>query len=166
MSELDEQLVWKNNLDSFASKVSKGIGMLRRMKKFVPQQTLISVYNAIILPHFDYCSLVWDNCYNYSLEKLQKLQNRAARVITGKSYEVRSNDIPRDLNWQPLMERWKEKKVICMYKVRNGCFVENMTSMFNVADNKNYSLRCNNIDYSLDKPKTNFFLKKYKLFGW
>ena len=29
--------------------VSKGIGMLRRMKTFVPQQTLISVYNAIIL---------------------------------------------------------------------------------------------------------------------
>ena len=46
-----------------------------------------------------------------------------------------------------------------MYKVRNGSFVENMTSMFNVADNKNYSLRCNNIDYSLDKPKTNFLKK-------
>ena len=46
-----------------------------------------------------------------------------------------------------------------MYKVRNGSFVENMTSMFNVADNKNYSLRSNNIDYSLDKPKTNFLKK-------
>ena len=57
------------------------------------------------------------------------------------------------------MERWKEKKAIFMYKVRNGSFVENMTSMFNVADNKNYSLRCNNIDYSLDKPKTNFLKK-------
>ena len=44
-----------------------------------------------------------------------------------------------------------------MYKVRNGSFVENMTSMFNVADNKNYSLRSNNTDSSFDKPKTNFF---------
>ena len=55
------------------------------------------------------------------------------------------------------MERWKEKKAIFMYKVRNGSFVENMTSMFNVADNKNYSLRSNNTDSSFDKPKTNFF---------
>ena len=47
-----------------------------------------------------------------------------------------------------------------MYKVvRNGSFVENMTSMFNVADNKNYSLRSNNTDYSLDKPKTNYLKK-------
>jgi hypothetical protein len=37
--------------------------------------------------------------------KLQKLQNRAARVITGKSYDVRSKDILEELSWQPLMER-------------------------------------------------------------
>ena len=59
---VDEQLVWKNNLDSVASEVSKGIGMRRLMKKFVPQQMLISVYNAIMISHFDYCSLVWENC--------------------------------------------------------------------------------------------------------
>ena len=39
------------------------------------------------------------------------------------------------------MERWKENKAIFIYKVRNGCFVENMTSMLNVANNKNYRLR-------------------------
>ncbi len=83
------------HINMVATKVSKGIGMIRRMKAFVPQSTLISVYNSIILPHFDYCSLVWDIGNAYSLEKLQKLQNRAARVITGKSYDVRSKDIRR-----------------------------------------------------------------------
>ena len=58
------------------------------------------------------------------------------------------------------MERWKEKKAIFMYKVRNRSFVENMTSIFYVADNKNYSLRSNNTDYSLDKPKTNVLKKR------
>ena len=63
------------------------------MKAFIPQSTLISVYNAIVKPHFDYCSLVWDMGKAYSLEKLQKMQNRAARVITGRLYEVRSETI-------------------------------------------------------------------------
>jgi hypothetical protein len=57
--------------------------MLRRIKEYVFTSTLIIVYNAIILSHFDYCSLVWDECEDYLLKKLQKLQNRAARVITG-----------------------------------------------------------------------------------
>ena len=57
---------------------------------------------AIVLSHFDYCSLVWDNCSDYLLNKLQKLQNRAARVITGRTYETRSKDVLKELNWQPL----------------------------------------------------------------
>jgi hypothetical protein len=39
--------------------------MLRRKKEYVSKFTLIKVYNAIILSHFDYCSLVWDNCADY-----------------------------------------------------------------------------------------------------
>ena len=79
---VDDQLKWNSHvLNTVATKVSKGIGMIRRMKAFVPQSTLISVCNAIILPHFDYCSLVWGIGNAYSLKKLQKMQNRAARVI-------------------------------------------------------------------------------------
>ena len=67
--------------------------MLRRMKEYAPISTLIKAYNAIILSHFDYYSLVWDECADYLLTKLQKLKNRAARVITGSSYGTNSEDI-------------------------------------------------------------------------
>ena len=95
---IDEHLTWKNQVDSIRKKVSKGIAMLRRMKEYVSISTLIKVYNAIILSHFDYCSLVWDECADYLLTKLQKLQNRAARIITGSSYETNSEDILSELN--------------------------------------------------------------------
>ncbi len=139
--------------------------MIRRMKAFVPQSTLISVYNSIILPHFDYCSLVWDIGNAYSLEKLQKLQNRAARVITGKSYDIRSKDILEELSWQPLMERWGNNKAIFMHKVTNGEYLENISSLFVVKNNENYNLRNNNIDYKLEKPKTNFLKKSISYSG-
>ena len=56
---VDDQLKWKSHLNNIVSKVSEGIGMIKRMKAFVPQETLVSVYNAVVLPYFDYCSLVW-----------------------------------------------------------------------------------------------------------
>ena len=150
---VDDQLNWKTHLD-IVTKVSKGIGMIRRMEAFVPQMTLISVYNAIILPHFDYCRLVWDTCSNYLLEKLQKMQNRAARVITGKSYEVSNyDDILRELSWQPLVERRNDNKAVFMYKIKNGEYLANISNIFNVTNNQAYSLRSNNTDYALDKPK-------------
>ena len=156
---VDDQLKWNSHINTVSTKVSKGIGMIRRMKAFVPQSTLISVYNAIILPHFDYCSLVWDVGNAYSLEKLQKMQNRAARVITGKSYDVRSKDILQELSWQPLMERWGNNKAIFMHKVANGEYLEKISNLFVVKNNDNYNLRNNGIDYTLEKPRTNFLKK-------
>ena len=86
---MDDQLLWKNHvLDTTIAKVSKGIGMLRRMKPYVPKYTLMHVYNTLIMPYFDYCSLVWDTCSIYLVENLQKLQNRAARINSGKTYEI------------------------------------------------------------------------------
>jgi hypothetical protein len=47
-------------------------------------------------------------------------------------------------------------KAIFMHKVTNGEYLENISSLFVVKNNDNYNLRNNNIDYKLEKPKTNF----------
>ena len=121
------------------------------------------VVGALIMPHFDYCSLVWDNCSKYLLEKLQKLQNRAARVIIGKSYETRSSEIVKNLGWQPLLDRRKDKRALFMYKVKNNEFPESQTSMLNTSNNKN--LRSNELDFALPKPNTNYLKKSFSYSG-
>ena len=55
---VDDRLLWRNHVDTTIAKVSKGIGMMRRMKPYVPKYTLMHVYNVLIMPYFDYCSLV------------------------------------------------------------------------------------------------------------
>ena len=67
---IDEKLTWKYQIENVITKVSKGVGMIRRMKKYVPKTTLLKVYDAIVLSHFDYCSLVWDNCADYLLDMI------------------------------------------------------------------------------------------------
>ena len=102
---IDENLCWDNQIENISKKVSKGIGMLRRIKPFVSIITLAYLYQALVQPRFDYCSMVWGNCGKTLKVMLQRLQNRAARVISGDSYEVRSLDILSKLNWKTLEER-------------------------------------------------------------
>ena len=64
-----------------AKQAVKGIGMLRRSKYLFDRDTPKTIYSAFVLPHFDYCSLVWNNCSKTLQNKLQKLQNKAARII-------------------------------------------------------------------------------------
>ena len=62
---------------------------------------------------------VWGNCSKLLQDKLQKFQSRAARVITGASYDVRSTDILTTLSWETLDNRRKKSKAVFMYKVLN-----------------------------------------------
>ena len=69
-------------------KVSSAIGVLKKIRPFVPVSNLTnltSVYQSIVEPYFDYC-----NIYLYGMtlsvsgtDELQKLQNRASPVTTG-----------------------------------------------------------------------------------
>ena len=68
-------------------------GAMRRIKPFVPPVTLQTSYKTLVQPYFDYCSPLWDNCGKVLQDKLQKFQNRAARIITGASYDARSADV-------------------------------------------------------------------------
>ena len=117
------------------------------------------VYNALIMPYFDYCSLVWDTCSNYLIENLQKLQNRAARVISCKTYEIRSREILSDLGWQPLGKRMKFKKVTFMYNIKHNNLNKSMKDMFEISNNEFHNLRSNAVDFHIPKPKTNFMKK-------
>ena len=59
---LDERLTWEKHIDEICAKVGAGIGVMRRMKPFVPLETLKLTYNALVQPYFNYCSPLWDNC--------------------------------------------------------------------------------------------------------
>ena len=82
---VDQHLSWKSNTENICNKITSGISALRRLKEFVDRQTLVSVYNAIVHPYFDYCCEVWD-VFGEALSK--RLQNRAARIIMNMSNDV------------------------------------------------------------------------------
>ena len=71
---IDQHLSWNNNTKNICKKVTAGISALRRVKPFINKETLISIYTAIILPHFDYCCEVLDVLGKTQSDRLQKLQ--------------------------------------------------------------------------------------------
>ena len=58
--EIDENLSWNKHIENVVKKVTSGIGAMRRIRDFVDRETLSSIYNALIRPHFDYCGDVCD----------------------------------------------------------------------------------------------------------
>ena len=51
----DEFMIWKSHINKISSKISCTIGTLNRLKRFLPKQIRITLYNTLILPHIN-CS--------------------------------------------------------------------------------------------------------------
>ena len=85
---IDENLSWNTHIETVCKKISLTLGLIKRIRDFVPFYTLLNIFNGLVKPQFDYCSLVWDCCSTGLAEKLQKLQNRAARILLSKKSEA------------------------------------------------------------------------------
>ena len=76
---------------------------------------------GLVESYFTYCSPIWDGIGSKLSEKLQKLQNRAARVMARSSNEVLSAPLLSELGWNVLEENRVKYKATLMYKVYNSC---------------------------------------------
>ncbi len=80
---INSNLKWDDHINKSVSNISSKIGILRTPRKIVPFHTFKQLYTAIVQPHFDYGDMVYHSASGTNKTRLQKLQTRAARLITG-----------------------------------------------------------------------------------
>jgi hypothetical protein len=82
-------------------------------------------------------------------------------VITGASYDIRSNEIFRKLDWMPFHKNLSIRENIVTFKALTANSPNYLTEMFNFCSNETYNLRSNFSQLSLEKPNTNFLKKSF-----
>ena len=65
-------MTWKNHTDKIGSKIAKTIGILNRMKRMLPLDIKITIYNYPVLSHLNFGILAW----GFESERLMKLQKK------------------------------------------------------------------------------------------
>ena len=163
---VDQHLSWKSNTENICRKICAGISAIRRIKLYVDKQTLISIYNAIVRPYFDYCCEVWDVFGVTQSKRLQKLQNRAARVILDVSNDVNHTIALHTLGWEPLSAERKKAKAKMMFKILNKMGPKSLTDLFSYKSEKTkYNLREISQSLCLSKPRTDHMKKSFMCDG-
>lgn len=83
---IDENLTWRSHIAKVESKIAKNIGIINKLKSFLPEKILLNLYYTMIYPYLSYCNIIWASTYPSRLEKLAKLQKRIIRIITSSHY--------------------------------------------------------------------------------
>ena len=163
---IDEHLSWSNHIDYIANKISTGIAGLKQIRPFVLTEVLINIFKSLVLPDFDYCDVVWAGLNKGLSDRIDKLYNRAARIITQSDWETRSVDILKMLQWDTLGVRRHQHSAIVMHKIIHNKAPEYLTEVFNpMCDSIVYNLRDSNYNLTLQKPKTESLKKSFSYRG-
>ena len=126
---IDEHLSWAQHIEFLSKKIARNIGMLSKLKHFLPIYIMNTLYYSLILSHLQYCTLLWANTYSTCLNKLRILQKKAIRIITQSHYLAHTDPLFSKLKLLKLDYLYKHQLGIYMYKSTKGLLPDSMSSM-------------------------------------
>ena len=165
---VDDKLVWEQHIDYISSKIIRGIGVLKRIRHFIPRDSLLLLYHTLTEPYFRYCSIVWGQCGETLKDKLQTLQNKAAGTIAKLRYdEANHYELLTEFGWLSVRNLISLDTAIFVYKEINNLHPEQADSPFQWLDYlHSYSTRSvSNNNLFIPRGKTNNFQKTMAFAG-
>ena len=123
---LDENLNWAPHIQKIANKISRTLGILNRLKRFLPQSILKLIYNSLIMPHLQYSIL----CWGLKHERVFKLQKKAVRLITCSKYNAHTEPLFKSLNLLKIEDIFVLNALKFYYKLKHRKLPQYFYSMF------------------------------------
>ena len=124
------------------------------------------MYISIVEPHVRNCCSVWGCCGETLIDKLQKLQNHAARIVTNSSYDASSLPSIGSIGWLTIKEMIEFETATTVYKSLHGLAPEYMQSMFmKLSEYSSRSLRNTNTDLRIPSFTTSYGQRSFSYRG-
>ena len=78
---ISNDLKWKKHVSNITSKANSTLGILRRNLRLSSHTVNTHAYQALVRPHLEYASAVWDPHTHFNTQTLEMVQRRAARYV-------------------------------------------------------------------------------------
>ena len=138
---IDEHLNWDAHIQKTSNKVSRALGIMYRLKRFIPRYILRLLYNSLILPHLQYCIMIW----GYKSSRISKLQKRAIRTVCNSKYNAHTEPLFKNSNLLKIADIFKTRIIRFYYKYVNGTLPRYFHGIFpRNSDIHSHSTRMNN----------------------
>jgi len=129
---IDQHLNWLDHIHQVENKISKTCGILSKLKYKLPKSILLTIYNSLILPYLQYCTLIWACGSQNKLKKLLIIQKRAVRHISHVHSTCHSAPIFKELNILTINDIYTQQVAQFMFKYTAGLLPIAFSGYFNI----------------------------------
>ena len=117
---------WSSHSSKIANKISRALGIMNRLKRYLPTSAMKLMYDSLVLSHLQFGI----TCWGFEWERIFKLQKRALRIMTNSKYNAHTDPIFKSLEMLKVIDIFD---VLCLklrYKFVNNELPYFYKSMF------------------------------------
>ena len=120
------------------------------------------IYRNLVESHNRYGNVVWGSCGEVLLTKLQKTQNRAARIVTRSEFDEDAEPLIKELGWKTVRELVRYDTAITMHKSMHNFALTHLSNIFQpLKDVHHIKLRDTSSNLRLPRVTTNMGLRSF-----
>ena len=155
---IDSNLNWKEHVHELCKKISRGIGILSKLRHFVSKRILIQIYYSLIYPYLTYCVKIWGNTYWSNIKPLYIMQKKAIRIINFLTYQEHTSSYFKKDNFLKLADIVKLYTALFMYQFYRDRLPVAFDDFFvlNNMKHDNNTRLSSKCSYSLPLVRTNY----------
>ena len=139
-SWFDAHMRIKVYVGKICSKALRGLYSIRQIRKFLTVQSTKTLIHAFVSSHLDYCNALLFGLPKYQLDRLQKVQNAAARVTFQIAKFDHITPALIDLHWLPVTFRVQFKLLLFVYKSLHNQSPSHIKDLLSLKPAANYTL--------------------------
>ena len=117
---LDQTLKFDKHINQKCRSCVYQLRNICKIRKYLTTDATKSLVHALVISHLDYANAVLSSVSNTLVYKLQKIQNFAARVISGTSRNSHITPVLRALHWLPVKQRIQYKIIVLAFQMIHG----------------------------------------------
>ena len=144
---MDNNLSWKAHIDYISLKISKTIGILSRLRYYLPLTILLNVYRTLIYPYLTYGLVVCGQAAQKYLNKILILQKRFLRIMNFSVNNEHAVPLFITSNVFPIKMLYYKSVSILMHEINNNITPPNITNLFNrISSIHSYNTRASKVE--------------------
>lgn len=117
---LDDNMSMQPQINNICRSATFAIKKVSSIRKYLDKPTTEKLINAFVTSRLDGCNSILSGLCNQDLQKLQHIQNCAARLITLTKKHEHITPVLFDLHWLPIAQRIEFKVLLLTFKIMNG----------------------------------------------
>ena len=137
----DSTLSMNSHVNNICSNAFYYLYNIRRIRKYLSRRSTETLIHAFVSSRVDYCNSLLYGLPAYQLNKLQRVQNAAARLIFQESKYCHVRPLLYNLHWLPVKFRIDFKIMLLTYKAINGLAPFYLQELINLKEACKYKLR-------------------------